>query len=147
MNELNVSVDDPIVADGYTQPGFIEGVEGLHRGVLFEFRPMLPEEVDEIEFKCSQLTPAAARVASAERLAMQVVSWDIANKEGQKILINGASVRRLRPALFVKMWGVVRGILATDIHPSWLKGGSAEKATEQITSLGALQVVGIDVKN
>lgn len=147
MKRFNCPIETAIITNGFRQPGFVEREEGLHCAVLFEFEPMLPEEVDALDFKCSQLSPEAARVASAERLAKAITKWDIKTETGESAVINVNSVRRLRPGVFIKMFNIVRGMRPTDIHPDWLIGAKDEKSTAQLTAPGAVDVVGADLKN
>jgi hypothetical protein len=113
------------IADGYTQPGYIQPVERLYDAMRFRFRPVLTEER-------SRLTEAATTSAGflrqmAALVAEKLVEWDIRDPLGNDVEISPAHVLRLQPELLVKLQQIVLGAVASDLDPDW--------ADEQINRL------------
>ncbi len=113
--------------DGYTEQGYIEAVRGLHGEFRFEYRPLLADQRSRILRTMSELKDEKQDVEVAKVLSQRIVSWSIDRQ------ISFDQTRRLLPAVFYKVWGIVLGTSASDLDPQWdneRKAGEVENLVE-----------------
>ena len=101
------------IADGYTTPGFIAEEPGLHPALWIAYRPCVAAENGVIDDAIRKASPARGEMLAAECCAGHVVSWSL-----DDLPIEAATIVRLQPALFSKLFGIVRGSRACDVNPS-----------------------------
>lgn len=113
-----------IIPDGYTENGFIAEAPGLHGELRFAYRPMLSEERDTID-RAAQASPVSQVHAMYRKaLAMRLQSWSEVDDKGVPSPINDATLKRLRPTLFDKLYNTVAGYRASDADPAKSKPAS-----------------------
>lgn len=98
-----------IIRDGQTRRGRIDEEPGLHEGLAFEYRPSLPEEVEQIESAAQKEKPKDGVRLIAAYMAERLVEWS--ESDGDPSFEN---VRRLPFDLFNKLYKVLVGMRATD---------------------------------
>lgn len=126
--------EDPVIRDGFTQRGYVKAVEGLHGELKFNFRPMLPEEVEELEAlrdTANQNNASKIRSKIGEELAKRLTSWSV-QFEDKPAEISPLNVRSLRTSLQTKVYNIVAGFAPTDIDPSWKDGLDDVKSLEEL---------------
>lgn len=115
MRHLNYIPDD-----GYTEPGYIAGVPGLHpRPLRFTFRPPLPEERVEHAAALEQLKGVQEQLACHAFIAEKLKTWDHVDKDGKPIPVSAVNVGRMKPALVNLLYAIVAGYAASEIDPDW----------------------------
>ncbi|MBE3132931.1 MAG: hypothetical protein IMZ55_05620 [Acidobacteria bacterium] len=105
--------------DGYTENGYIEAIAGLHAEMRFRYRPLLAEQRGQIMRQLEGLKEEEQVVRIAPILARQLQEWDLRLPDGSPVAIRESSVRRLRPAVFYRLWGIVTGTVPSDLDPRW----------------------------
>lgn len=131
-----------IINDGYTEAGYIRAEEGLHGALSFRYRPMLAEQRDAVD---EELIRKKAREGSqllAAALHKHLVDWDLANAAGTTAPISLENIRRLRPALFDKLYHIVSGRKASDADPSATARDEADYVSRLLESAGSGELAG-----
>lgn len=124
MSGSELSWEDPIVRDGFTQRGYIKAVEGLHGELRFTFRPMLPEDVEVLEAfrdRYGVTSPDKARAKIAIETFKRLAGWSVM-ADGKPLPLSEGNVRRMRMPLQSKLYHIVACLSATDIDPEWSDG-------------------------
>lgn len=107
-----------VIDDGYTKAGYIKESANHHDSLSFEFRPMLPSEVESVEQAISkEQHPEAGVNIMAVALADHLVEWSELVKDGGKRPINWEAVSRLQYAILNRLYRIVTGIEASDPIP------------------------------
>jgi hypothetical protein len=106
-----------IISDGYTRSGYIMPADGLHSGLRFKYRPMLPEEAavfvgDQFE----RMPPKKRYALAAAAIAGQVKEWDEQDEAAKPLPVTQENVRRLPWHLFNRLLNVVAGFGANDVE-------------------------------
>jgi hypothetical protein len=117
------------IADGYTQPGYIQPAANLHEALRFRFRPVLSAQRSALIEAAERSQAGEFDQRARELLAEQLVEWDLVDPAGQPVEIAREAVDRLQPELFLKLYRIVLGYSASDVDPDW--------PTEQQEKLGA----------
>jgi hypothetical protein len=125
------------IADGYTQPGYVQPVERLHNALRFRFRPVLAEERGRLADMASTATAAGCLRQAAALLAEKLVAWDIADPLGNDVDISPANVLRLQPELLLKLQQIVLGVVASDLDPRWPDEQVNRLAEEELAAAAA----------
>ena len=99
------------ISDGYTETGFIAAVDGLHGELRFTFRPMLPEEVDEVQAVLDQEHVARSHEIIRGVLVRHIKSWS------DGLPVTADSLRTIRPSLWNRLYLIVSGRQASDPDP------------------------------
>jgi hypothetical protein len=107
------------IADGYTQPGYVQPVERLYKALRFRFRPVLADERSRLTDGASTATAASYLRQVAALLAEKLVDWDITDPRGNDVEISPANVLRLQPELLQKLQQIVLGVVPSDLDPRW----------------------------
>ncbi len=110
--------EDNLIRDGFTQPAYIAGVDRMHGPCRFSFRPMLPEEVAELDLYVAQnfTEPRKAKARIAKECANRIVGWS-EQVDGKELPITELNLRRLRPTLLTKIYDVISGSVPSDEDP------------------------------
>lgn len=108
--------DDPtFIPDGYTRPGYIRRVPGLHGALRFTYRPLLPDERDALVRETGKRSAAEFGALTRKMLQKHVTEWD--NKhEGQALPIDNETLRRLPPPMYTKLENIVSGYTPSDLE-------------------------------
>ena len=122
-----------IIRDGYTQRGYIAAVDGLHDAVQFEYRPMLPEEVEFTEAEVNRIggDPKKAVRLVAAQVQRHLVSWDQKDADAKDADITFDNVRRLRYPVLNKLYKIIAGLVASDPLP----GGTERDERDEVTAI------------
>jgi len=112
--------------DGYTEKGYIKAVPLLHDALRFEFRPFLAEERSKLLREQSELAEEKRDFLIAQAFVAHLVSWDLKDAKGNAIKIDLNIARRLKPALFYRIWAIILGSEASDLDPDWAEDDAAE---------------------
>jgi hypothetical protein len=116
--------------DGYTEPGFIQAIPGLHGDLRFTYRPMLVEVNAEVGEAFKSLSSADCERKAAAVLADHLKTWDVVHpKTKAPVPVTPANLLRMKSAVFSRLWGIVRGLDPTDIDPKWT-AEQKQQATE-----------------
>jgi hypothetical protein len=108
------------IPDGYTESGYIKAATGLYGEFRFKYRPMLQEEKDAILEAVEKKGAIAKTLLLAQSLQARITEWDLTDNRSatpKPVLIQVDNVRRLRPALFNRLFWIVAGIEASDPDP------------------------------
>lgn len=119
MNSNNHQRSCFVPSDGYTEPGYIAEVPGIHGAVRFKFRPMRCEVRSRIMDGLKEKKSAEQDTIVAKMLAEHVVEWDVTDGKGKEVSRTVDNFRRLKPKLFYRLWDIVLGFDATDTDPAW----------------------------
>jgi hypothetical protein len=104
------------IPDGYTEDGFIAAEPGIHPAVHFSYRPMLHEEVVQVDVEAARKN--GSNQPAARALAEKIVQWDITDPKGQPLAVGFEVLTKLRGKLFLKLWAIVAGFRASDDAPA-----------------------------
>ena len=108
-----------VPSDGYTEPGYVAELPGIHGAVRFKFRPMRAEVRSRVMDGMKEKKTAEQDAIVAKMLAEHVVEWDLTDAKHQSVPRTVDTVRRLKPKLFYRLWDIVLGFDATDTDPAW----------------------------
>lgn len=115
-----------VFRDGATKPGFVKAVEGLHDALLWEQRPMLPEEVELLENAAQRrANPQEGIRLIQAALAQKLVSWSEVDDAGNPMAINFRNMANLPYSLLYKLYKRVAGLEPTDPLPEPTEGEDA----------------------
>jgi hypothetical protein len=114
-----MSWETSYIDDGYQESGYIAADEGLHGPLTFTYRPVLVQTRDTLNALIARDTPDTETFVRkvTEQLAKSVIEWSLRNK-GELVPINADTMRRVRPRLLDKLWGVVSGARRSDTRDS-----------------------------
>lgn len=117
-----------VINDGYTRDGYIAPIEGIHEGLEFTYRPMLPGQVEDLDVAIGRKNGDAGVTVMAAGIARQLVSWsEVSRDKKEPVVISHESVRRLPHPLLTSLHRIVTGIRASDPRPQAIQ-------TDQSTS-------------
>ena len=125
---------DVIPDDGYTEPGYIKAMSGVHGEIRFSYRPMLIQEQSKATAEAAEAgrgKPDRYDRVCAEKLAKHLLSWSITGPHGEPLAIEVNTLLRVKPMAFLRLWSIVLGTQASDIDPEWSEEVQAEKFAEQ----------------
>jgi hypothetical protein len=108
-----------IINDGYTQPGYIAAVAGVHDALDFSYRPMLPEERDEFT-RLEGISAEAAHAYARQVLVNNVKTWNVVGDNDNTLPVNDESLKGFRGVLaeaYTKLLYIVAGWRASDPRP------------------------------
>lgn len=106
------------IPDGYTESGFIQAVAGLHGEFRFSFRPMLIEERSVIlSERMTRLPEEQQDLKTAKAMQARLVTWSLRDAQGACVPIELGEIRRLKPALFRRLFLIVAGLEPSDPTP------------------------------
>lgn len=102
--------------DGYTRPGYIEPVDDLHDGLVFEYRLLPVLERDRFRLAMKRAPEQEARLTAA-MIARQVPSWNVIDVHRHPVAVSAEAVLRLPAACFDRLYLIVLGAVAPDKRP------------------------------
>ena len=120
--------------DGYTEPGFVRGVPGLHPDCGFAFRPTLTEEVEKLLGATEDKPGQVIEQLHARAIAGHITTWDLADAAGKALPITVANVLRLKRRLLQRFRAIVIFGEPTDINPTWPVETIAKAVDEELES-------------
>ena len=135
------------IDDGQTRKARINAVAGMHGQLDFEYRPMLPADVEDLEGRIGTLANRGdhrgASTLAANVFGERLVAWNVRKRDGSEVKPCAAAMSRLPVSLFTKLKSVVEGGRATDTRDDWSPqewaeysetGGSVNLETERKNS-------------
>jgi len=128
--------------DGYTRPGYIQVQERLHGPLRFTFRPALVSERSQLAAAAIGMPAVAFDQHVAEFLAGKVLSWDLRDECQGNVKLSADNVLRLHPELFVKLYTIVVGSVASDLDPEWTEEQRDECLSEVAKAQASGRTVG-----
>lgn len=118
-----------LIHDGYTRDGFIASLEHDMDSLRFRYRPMLPEDVDTVLAETKNVPPRLAIQLMAATVAERLVSWDATDVNDQTATIDATNVGSLPRRVFLQLFNIVTGLMASDPIPNATKQESDEMIT------------------
>jgi hypothetical protein len=105
--------------DGTLEDGYIKEFKSVHPPCAFRYRPMLLEQRAMMVKKCSVMRDAAqAELIVAAELAKHLKEWDLSDRDGVAVPIEGKTIAKLKFALFNRLAGIVLyGTEGSDDNP------------------------------
>jgi hypothetical protein len=92
-----------LIYDGLTEKGYIAAVPRVHGEMRFEFRPATNEMIGGFLDGLKNRSTKALGREEAKIVAGRLVSWSLADKEGEPLPINQSNVWALHPLLFRRL--------------------------------------------
>jgi hypothetical protein len=117
---MSYNHENYIPDDGYTEPGYIAAIPGLHGPLQFKFRPTLVADQPRwARGSESNVSDAVWDQQCAGLMAERIVSWSLVSPKGEPVPICASSLLRLKPKIFTKLFGILLGVNPSDIDPKW----------------------------
>lgn len=123
------------IHDGYTERGYIAAVPRLHPALKLTFRPFLQEERHRLLTENQKLHPSKSSLNTANVLAKKIQTWDLADENGEPIKVVADAIRRLKPALFERLIGVVMAIDPSDEDPDAMPEDLSAGLADELAAL------------
>lgn len=114
-----------IIRDGVAVPGYIQAEPtGIYGSCAFKYRPMLPEETEELEYYRDNLRdkPKELVVKMAAAMAERIIAWSEVYENGEPVPVSKDAVRHLKYRLFLRMYRIISQQEASDKNPDDLPG-------------------------
>ncbi len=105
------------IPDDYNETAYIKETPGIHNAVRFTFRPMLSEERTVIFRKVDSISPEKIDALYVSAMARRIHEWSIKDAAGNPLPVTAENLRRLKPALFFRLWMIVAGMEPPDVDP------------------------------
>lgn len=125
-----------LIHDGYTRDGFIDAVENDPDSLRFQYRPMLPEDVDALLSESRVMPARQATKLLAAAVAERLVSWDAIAPDDTTATIDVEHVRSLPWRIFQRLYNVVAGLQASDPLPKAAKPQTDEMVQRLLHAAG-----------
>ncbi len=127
-----------VIRDKATKKGYLAPVEGIHEGLEFEFRPMIPEQVEALHDRIAQTKiPGESMRLIAAAMVLQLVTWSEVDDNGGPRPIDLGTVSRLPRPLLLDMKGIITGVAASDLKPD-ATTGEVKRFMEELAPLPGL---------
>lgn len=106
--------------DGTLEDGYIKEFKSVHPACSFRYRPMLLEQRAMMVKKCSVMRDAAqAELLVASELAKHLKEWDLLDRSGNPVPIEGKTIAKLKFYLFNRLAGIILyGTEGSDDNPN-----------------------------
>ena len=105
--------------DGYTEAGYIKANEQLYPELRFTFRPVLTELRSQHIASIEKVAADAYDRKTAAIVAEHLTEWSVLDAKDQPVPITAKNILRLKPQLFVRLYGIVMGLDGSDVDPQW----------------------------
>lgn len=136
-----------VIRDKATKKGYIEPVPGIHEGLDFEYRPMIPEQVEAMHDRISQTKiPGESMRIIAAQMSQSLTAWSEVDENGNARPIELATVSRLPRPLLLDVKGIVSGMQASDLRPD-ATNAEAKRFLEELAPLPGLNEQDRQAKN
>jgi hypothetical protein len=106
--------------DGALEDGYIKEFKTVHPGCSFKYKPMLLEQRAKMVSECGKIRDAAqAELLVASELSKRIKEWDLVDRDGNPVPIEGKTIAKLKFALFNRLAGIVLyGTEGSDDNPN-----------------------------
>jgi hypothetical protein len=125
-----------IPKDGYTRRGYIPPVKGLHEGMTFDYRLMLPEQVELLGDAMKGKSGKESTLLVAAAIAEQIANWsEVEGVDGAEkaVPVSTNAIRSLPRPLLLDLRDIVQGVMASAEPPD----ASDQETNEYIAALKA----------
>ena len=121
------------ISDGYTRTGYIaaavpeESGERLYDDLEFTYRPATRMDVTRLDAEIvvavrnKEFDPKCAERAeqiACKFVASRIDSWTLKDVGIHDVPVTAAACERIHPYLFTRLYGSLRGTLASDVKPN-----------------------------
>lgn len=106
------------IRDGYTRRAYI-APDGNHTGLMFAYRPTLPDAVDELLAKTKSLSPTARLQAIASHCVAHISEWSEVDDADNPVPISVETFMRLPWKLVARTEGIITGFSYSDLPPDY----------------------------
>lgn len=124
------------IRDGYTRAGYIEAVPRLHEELVFEYRPMIPEEVEQLNDALSRAQPTQVTHRVAAAVFTHLKSWSEVDESGKPVPLSFEAIRLLPYPMLSQLRRIIEGTMPSDLRPGAVP--ESEEANEYVASLNAV---------
>lgn len=124
------------INDGYTRQGYIEAVPRLHDELVFEYRPMIPEEVEQLNAALDRTIPVQTIHRVAAAVLKHLKSWSEVDEEGKPVPLSFDAIRRLPYPMLSNVRRIIEGTMPSDLRPGAVP--ESEEFNEYAASLDAV---------
>lgn len=122
--------------DGYTRAGYIEAVPRLHDELVFEYRPMIPEEVEQLNAAIDRTNPIQCIHRIAAAVLKRLVSWSEVDEKGAPVPLSFEAVRCLPYPMLSNLRRIIEGTMPSDLRPG--APPESDEASDYAKSLDAV---------
>ena len=102
--------------DGLTREGYIAPRNG-HEGLMFDYRPMTGEQVEELLQKLSNASGGDKFKIVAVALATHITDWSECDQKGETIKIAPMAMLMLPWSLAQHALSIIQGVASSDPQP------------------------------
>lgn len=127
------------IDDGYTEAGYIAEVPGLYDELRFTYRPLLHLERDAVSDQSGKSAKDFEAVLVAV-MQSKLKAWEALDGKGSPMPINSATIKRLQPALFDKLYAIIAGRIPSDVDPK--TEAPRQQADDVVASIVNGRIVG-----
>lgn len=106
--------------DGSLEDGYIREFKTVHPACAFRYKPMLLEQRAKMVSECGKMRDASqAELLVASELSKRIKEWDLVDRDGKPVAIEGKTIAKLKFALFNRLAGIVLyGTEGSDDNPN-----------------------------
>ena len=115
------------IPDGYTEKGFIKGVDRLYGDLRFTYRPATPDEVGEYSESAPTKRGREEIQFAARFLKGKLLAWDMKDPSGHAVPLTVENLCRVNRLLLLRIIYVVHGSDASDMDPEGAGDGQTGK--------------------
>jgi len=128
-----------VIQDGYTKSARINAVPRLHESIEFTFRPMLPEDVEDLSAKVRKLQGDAKKMTLmiADAVSKHLTEWSEVDATDKPLPISVNNCRRLPYPLLGGLRYIIEGIRAGDAPEDGKDGGNDDELDKYVDGLEA----------
>ncbi len=118
--------------DGYVRSGHVKPMDGVHEGLTFKYRMMLPEQVELLADAVDKKDGKQAVILISAAIANQLTEWSEVDRATppKPVPVTAAAVKNLPRPLLYALRDIVQGSRASDDIPDaspeetdeWLRG-------------------------
>jgi hypothetical protein len=124
------------IDDKYTKRGYILASPNMHDALEFEYRPMLAEQVEDLDALVEKSSPASTVALIATCVAKQLISWSEVERDTpagaphKPVAVSADNVRRLPHPVLAKLRKIISGVIPSDPLPDANEAELSQYAAE-----------------
>ena len=131
-----------VPSDVYSEAGFITGVPRLYESLRFRFRPFMPSERSKVVSDLDRLPMDKRDLLIAKEMKRHLTEWNLTDAKDSPVALDAATLLKLKPGLFYRLWSVVLGTEAPDVDEGEQTETLIEQLDNEIAAGATGQVVG-----